>query len=117
MRVPDSQEPLAKPPAKPEGAEWAPPVKVIEDVFYRSDGGGYVEPGYNHLFVVPADGGTPRQLTSGPFQHGGPLSWSRDGQRIYFSANRVDEWQYDPVESEIWFVDVASGELEVFDRP
>ncbi|MEX2258441.1 MAG: S9 family peptidase [Woeseia sp.] len=113
MRVPDSQEPLAKPPAKPEGAEWAPPVKVIEDVFYRSDGGGYVEPGYNHLFVVPADGGTPRQLTSGPFQHGGPLSWSRDGQRIYFSANRVDEWQYDPVESEIWFVDVASGELEV----
>ncbi|HZW59703.1 MAG TPA: S9 family peptidase, partial [Woeseiaceae bacterium] len=64
------------------------------------------------LFVVPADGGTPRQLTSGPYNHDGRLSWSRDGRTLYFSANRSDDWQYDPLESELWSVDVASANLQ-----
>ena len=33
---------LATPPAMPEGAEWAPPVIVIENLFYRADGRGYL---------------------------------------------------------------------------
>ncbi|MDZ7644612.1 MAG: S9 family peptidase [Woeseiaceae bacterium] len=86
-------------------------MKVIENLRYRADGQGYVEPGYTHLFVVPAEGGTPRQLTSGDYHHGGPLSWSRDGSRLYFSANRLDDWEHEPVESEVWSVDVASGAL------
>ena len=30
----------------------------------------------------------PRQLTSGPWDHGGPLSWTPDSRAIVFSANR-----------------------------
>jgi dipeptidyl aminopeptidase/acylaminoacyl peptidase len=48
---------LAKPPAKPEGAEWAPPVIVIDKLHYRADGRGYLEPGYTHLFVMPVGAG------------------------------------------------------------
>lgn len=106
-------KPLAEPSAKPEGAEWAPPVTVVEDIFYRADGEGYLEPGHTQLYVVPADGGTARQLTTGPYDHGGPLAWSGDGARIYFGANRVEGWEHDPLESELWSVDVASGELTV----
>ncbi|MHA7873258.1 MAG: TolB family protein, partial [Hyphococcus sp.] len=111
MFVEDKKPSLAKAPKKPEGAKWAPPVKVIEDVVYRQDGGGYTKPGYTHVFVVPADGGTPRQLTNGDFNHTGPLSWSADGSSIYFSANRNDDWKRDPVESEIWRIDVVDGTL------
>jgi acylaminoacyl-peptidase len=111
MQVPAESEPLAKPPTKPKGAEWAEPVKVIESVFYRSDGSGYLEAGHTHVFVVPADGGTPRQLTEGNFNHGGPLSFTPDGSAIVFSANRQQDWELDPRESEIYSIALDSGEL------
>ncbi len=102
---------LASPPPAPEGAEWAPPVTVIDQMHYRADGAGYLEHGNSHLFVLSADGGSPRKITSGDRDHGGPLSWSEDGQRIYFSGNLQDEWEHDPMEAEIWSVEVGSGEL------
>ena len=102
---------LAKPPAKPEGAEWAPPVTVIDRIYWRGDGRGYVDPGYNHVFVIPADGGTPRQLTSGDFNHGGQLAWAPDGQSIVVSANRNEDWEYKTRNTDLWSVDVATGEM------
>jgi acylaminoacyl-peptidase len=111
MFVPDEPSSLAPPPAKPEGAEWAPPVTVIESVQYRGDGAGYLEPGHRHIFLLSAEGGTPRQLTSGPYNHGGRLAWTPDGKSIIFGANRQDDWIYDPMESELWSLDLASGEL------
>lgn len=111
MFVEDAPEPLASPPAKPKGAEWAEPVKVIEDVLYRADGAGYGRSGATHIFVLPADGGTPRQITSGDFNHGGPMSWSPNSANLFFSANRSDDWALDLVESDIWRVRVEDGEL------
>lgn len=102
---------LAKAPAKPEGAEWAPPVIVIDKIYYRGDGRGYIEPGYSHVFVIPADGGTPRQVTSGDFNHTGQMTWSPDGQNIVLSANRNDDWEYKTRDSGLWSVNVASGEM------
>lgn len=102
---------LAKPPKKPEGAEWAPPVTVIDKLTYRFDGRGYLEPGYTHVFVIPSDGGTPRQLTSGDFNHAGPLAWSPDGARIVMSANRNDDWEHDPRNVELWSVALESGDM------
>jgi dipeptidyl aminopeptidase/acylaminoacyl peptidase len=102
---------LAKPPAKPEGAEWAPPVIVIDKLNYRADGRGYLEPGFTHVFVIPADGGTPRQITSGDFNHNGSLAWSPDGETIVVSANRDDDWEFNRRNTELWSVTVASGDM------
>ena len=57
MRVPGEAMKLGKAPEKPEGAKWAEGLQVIDRVAYRADGGGYAQPGYDHVFVVPADGG------------------------------------------------------------
>ena len=103
---------LAKAPEKPEGAEWAPPVIVIDSLNYRADGRGYLEPGNTHVFVIPADGGTPRQLTSGDFDHSGPLAWSPDGQSIVLTSNREDDWEFNRRNTELWSVDVASGDMQ-----
>ena len=111
MLVPAKREPLATPPAAPQGAEWAPGAKVIDTMPFRADGQGYLQPGNTHVFVVPADGGTPRQLTSGDYDHGGQLAWTSDSKRILFAANRQEDYQHDPVESELWSVEVADGEL------
>lgn len=111
MTVATETEPLAKPPAKPEGAEWAEAVKTIDSVLYRRDGEGFVEPAYAQIFVLPADGGTPRQLTKGDFMHEGPLAWSLDGAHLYFSANRNADWEYEPMDADIWAVSMVDGEL------
>jgi len=109
--VPVKKPPLATPPEKPEGAQWAPPVKVIDSVIYRADGAGYLESGYQHVFVISAEGGTPRQLTEGEFNDDGPLSFTPDSKRIVFSANRGPDWERDPQESEVFTVDIATQKL------
>jgi dipeptidyl aminopeptidase/acylaminoacyl peptidase len=109
--VPAKKPPLATPPEKPEGAQWAPPVKVIDSVVYRADGAGYLESGFQHVFVVSAEGGTPAQLTDGEFNDDGPLSFTPDSKRLVFSSNRGAEWQLDPLESEVYSVDLATRAL------
>jgi dipeptidyl aminopeptidase/acylaminoacyl peptidase len=111
MRVPGDATKLGSAPAKPEGAKWADDLQVIDRVSYRADGGGYAQPGYDHVFVVAADGGAPRQVTFGNWSDAGPLSWSPDGRRIVFSANRRPDWEREENNSEVYAVDVASGAL------
>jgi dipeptidyl aminopeptidase/acylaminoacyl peptidase len=111
MSVPGERSTIAKPRKKPEGADWSEPVKVIDSVTYRWDGRGFLEPAHTHIFVLPADGGTPRQLTTGDFNHGGSLSWSTDSMKVYFSANRNEGWELQSGESDIYGVNVGNGTL------
>jgi acylaminoacyl-peptidase len=108
MFVPDSPEPFAAMPAKPDGAEWAPPPKTYERLFYRADGAGFLPLGYGHIFVLPVEGGTPRQLTRGSYNHGGSLSWTPDSRHLIVSANRRDDWEY-VSDSEVFEIAVADG--------
>ena len=111
MSVPDEGTKLGSAPPKPEGAEWAKPLEVIDKVTYRNDGSGYVKPGFDQLFVVSATGGAPRQLTYGAFHHAGPLDWTPDGRSILISANGSADWERDARDSEAYRVDAASGAL------
>lgn len=111
MLVPAKDEPLAHMPEPPEGAEWAPRAKVIDDLRYRLDGAGYLPEGHRHLFVLPAAGGTPRQVTSGDFDHSDAPSWTADGQALVFSANREDDRELDPRDSEVYELRLDDGEI------
>lgn len=111
MRVPEKPSKGAKLPPKPKGAEWAPAVKVIDDVKYRADGAGYLPSGVGHIFLVSASGGTPRQLTFSDKNHGGEVSFSPDGKHLVFSGNLNDDSEYDPMESEVYRLTIADGEI------
>jgi dipeptidyl aminopeptidase/acylaminoacyl peptidase len=108
MRVPEPRMVLATLPTKPAGADWADPPVVETRVRHEADGSGVIEPGHDHIFVIPADGGSPRQVTAGDFQHGTPV-WSADGRSILFSANRKPGWELERQNSEVYRVSLADG--------
>lgn len=109
-------------PGRPEGAKWKKDPVIIDSFHYRQDRVGYTNSGFDQLFVVPAIGGTPRQLTEGEFNvgqrglgviAGSPtLSWSPDGKKIAFDGPGK------PVENPHWFeshinvVDIETGKMK-----
>lgn len=111
-RVPAASQPLATDlPKPPEGADWAAPMRVIEEFTWRFDGAGEIEPGYSHIFVVSADGGAPRQVTQGAHDFDGPLAWLPDGKALIVAANPVADAERDPLESDLYRVAIADGAL------
>jgi dipeptidyl aminopeptidase/acylaminoacyl peptidase len=85
-----------------------PRVRTIDRLWYRLDGAGFIYDLRSHLYTIAADGGQPRQLTSGDFDAGEP-AWSPDGGRILFTADRSDErWRW-PAES-VWVLPAEGGE-------
>ncbi len=111
MFVPEAPESFVDLPEAPEGAQWAAPPVVIENVNYRADGAGLVEQGHTQVFVLPSDGGTARQLTHDAFNTNGPLAWTPSGEHLIVSANRRDDHELEPLDSEIWEITLADGSL------
>ncbi len=113
--VPERPPHVANIPSPPPGAKWADPAMVIDKLVYRFNGPGYLKPGYTHLFVVPSEGGTPRQISSGNFQHGGApfraseAAWTPDGKHLLISANRRADYELEPLDSEVFEFSVADG--------
>jgi dipeptidyl aminopeptidase/acylaminoacyl peptidase len=96
---------------KPRAATWTAAPRVVERLNYRRDGTGFIGDGTQHIFSVPAEGGSPRQLTSGPYDHGAP-NFTPDGKTIIFGGGpRVPEAEYIWRESDIYSLDVATGKV------
>ncbi len=115
MRVPSRPALTPRLPERPAGAKWAPEAKIVDRLDYRRDWTGYIDDGYTHLFVVPATGGTPRQLTTGDYNHGAPV-WTADGAELLFSGLRVPDAAHEWRESEIYAVNVATGAVRQLTR-
>jgi dipeptidyl aminopeptidase/acylaminoacyl peptidase len=103
---------IAKMPEKPKGANWASNPRITDRLKHEADGRGYVKPGFDHIYVLSSEGGAPRKITSGDKNHNGSLSWSPQGDKIYFSGNLKDDWEYDFRNSEVYAVMVSDGEIE-----
>jgi dipeptidyl aminopeptidase/acylaminoacyl peptidase len=97
-------------PAAPKGAKWTEPPKIVTRLAYRADRIGFTDDGYRHLFVIPADGGTPRQITDGTWNHSGG-SFSPDGKWLVFSSLRIAEAEHAFRESEIYAANLETGEI------
>ncbi|MGD8321938.1 MAG: prolyl oligopeptidase family serine peptidase, partial [Gemmatimonadota bacterium] len=118
MHVPD---PLAWPislPAAPQGAKWTRTPRIEDRLHYRQDRVGFTEPGHTHLFLVPADGGTPRQLTHGDWNvgarfddlaQGAGVDFTPDGETLLFDGWMASDGDDIYQRSNVYALDVASG--------
>jgi dipeptidyl aminopeptidase/acylaminoacyl peptidase len=93
-------------------------VRVITRATYRFNGPGYLNPKVNtHVWTVAAStaaGATgespkPKQITRGNFDEGN-VSWSPDGKRIYFTANRALEPYYEAPRADLYSIAPDGGD-------
>jgi dipeptidyl aminopeptidase/acylaminoacyl peptidase len=104
---------------KEEGEKSPVKAKVFKRLFYRH-WDDYVEDKRQHLFVLPAAGGEPKDLTPGDrdanptsdtFSVGDDFTFSPDGQYLLYTAppEKNEAWTTD---YNIWRVPVAGGKAE-----
>lgn len=87
-------------------ARWSPDGKSIA---YLSDHGMAIY--RTKLFVISADGGTPRELTGSFELNAGQPVWSPDGKTIYFSTESRET-------GEVFAASVANGTVrQITDKP
>lgn len=109
--VEESLPPLVTLPTPPEGAKWAATPKYINEMNYRYDGAGYIKEGHSQLFLLSVDGGTPYQLTSGKFNHEGDFCWTPDSKFLLISANRHENFEFDPINYEIYEINIEDKSI------
>ncbi|TQV88059.1 S9 family peptidase [Aliikangiella coralliicola] len=111
MFTPAKAKPLFSLSFKPKGAKWANDAQYIDKTLYQQDGAGMNKPGNLQIYVVPAIGGTPRQITSSAHNYAGSLAWTKDSKQIIVSANTRENFEFDIFNSDLLAIDVLSGKV------
>ena len=105
-------------PKAPAGSKWTGSPRIVQQLHFKQDQRGFSEPGYRHMFVVTADGGTPRQITSGDWNVGSRFdvldgsvgwSWASDGRSIVVDGMNDSTADLNYRNSNIYLVDLATG--------
>ncbi len=107
--IPDDTPILpVKLPSTPRGAQLARGAVIVDRLSWGSDGTGPTTKSFTQVFTIDAlVGGTPRQITSGSFNHGAP-EWSADGRLVFVSGIRKPDAEYLRGDSEVYAIDLAT---------
>jgi dipeptidyl aminopeptidase/acylaminoacyl peptidase len=89
-----------------DNARWSPDGQWIA---YTGSADRDPGPSTAYLYLLPATGGTPKQLTAKFDLSVGTPVWSRDGHTIYFSTNLLEA-------IEVYSCDVANGAVKRLSR-
>src|SRR3984957_10296794 len=84
------------------GAAWSPDGRELATVLQNS--------GWDHIYLIPAKGGEPKQISDGAFEDDNPV-FSPDGKSIAFVSNRG------LLEStNIWVMPAHGGEAQILTK-
>ena len=87
-------------------ARWSPDGKWIAYTGSPDNGGGVSN---TYLYLIAANGGAPKELTTKFDLSAGTPVWSRDGRDVYFSTNLLEA-------IEVYAADVTTGAVKQLSR-
>jgi acylaminoacyl-peptidase len=108
--IDSERDTLIEMPDKPKGAKWNDPPVEISDLNYRYDSSGFRKPGEVQFFTIPINGGTPRQISNIKPEKGAGQGVWLGNDKIIFSANLNEDSDYNTNNSEIYVLNLDSGE-------
>ncbi|MGA3216068.1 MAG: S9 family peptidase [Acidimicrobiales bacterium] len=79
--------------------------RVITGLYCRLDGIGWFDARRSHIFVIPVEGGEPKQITEGDWDDLDP-AWSPEGDSLAFVSDR-SATRFDEVHRDVWVVHLS----------
>ncbi|MBV9690659.1 MAG: S9 family peptidase [Ktedonobacteraceae bacterium] len=90
-----------------EDGKVLPKVRVINQIWYRLDGVGFIYERRSHLFLADVASGAIEQLTDGDWDDG-DATWSPDGSHIAFVSDRSEE-RWRSVGADVYTLAIQDG--------
>ena len=93
-------------------------VRIYDDLPVRH-WDHWVDEYYSHLFIIPVEGGEPKDLMEGekyetplqPFGGGEEIAWSPDSKEIAYTSKKVQDFETS-TNSDIYLVNIESGDTK-----
>ena len=104
--APAAQIDFSKAGFTPKASQKKSDIHFIDTLFYEGNGQGYTYQLHPHIWVVDADGGNAKQITSGKWSEG-LIGWSPDDKTIAFNSLQRDSVDNGP--ADIYFVSSSGG--------
>ena len=93
---------------KPKKDQLKSDIRVITQMHFEANGAGYVYDRHPHIWVMNANGGGARALTSGPWSENNPR-WSPDDKTIAFDSLRYHSPSLGP--NDIYTISSSGGTM------
>lgn len=106
-----SERQLLERDGKTDEIARGPQFKHITRLWHKTDGVGFWNGHYAHLYRVSAGGGAARQLTDGDFDDHSPR-YSPDGKHLAFLSNRLPDADVESQNRDIHVIPAAGGRVK-----
>ncbi len=93
-------------------------VRHYKTISYKFNDTGWFDDKRSHLWVLGAEGGAAKQITSGEDWNDTDPQWAPDGTRIAFVSDRSGKEYEDGHNKDIWVIPAVGGDLvKISDHP
>jgi dipeptidyl aminopeptidase/acylaminoacyl peptidase len=100
---------FAKAGFTPTSAQKKSDIHLIDQLFFESNGQGYVYQDHPHIWTIAADGSHPKQLTFGKYAENFD-AWSLDDRSILFDSLRYESVDSGP--SDVYTIPSTGGSMQ-----
>lgn len=110
----DTYADFAKAGFTPKDSQKKSDIRIIDQLFFETNGQGYTYRDHQHIWTIDADGAHAKQLTSGKYSENFD-AWSPDDRTILFDSLRYESVDSGP--SDVYTIPSTGGAMQKLASP